>query len=101
MVGCVESHSGLLLTICDVIVDSAFNYVRHNDQCVPVGPEQIPAGVCKNPDQTYQGSPGYRLIPGNTCDRSKGVDKDKPVEKKCSQGGSCLTRPYWDHYTQG
>ncbi|KAH9989911.1 Oligoxyloglucan reducing end-specific cellobiohydrolase [Russula compacta] len=62
-----------------------FNYVRHNDQCVPVGPEPIPAGVCKNPDQTYQGSPGYRLIPGNTCDRSSGVDKDKLVEKKCSQ----------------
>jgi hypothetical protein len=36
----------------------------------------------------YMGSSGYRMIPGNTCDRDKGVKKDKPIEKKCSQGGS-------------
>jgi hypothetical protein len=58
---------------------------------VPVGPEPIPAGVCTNPDQTYKGSSGYRIIPGNTCDRNKGVKKDEPTVKKCSQGWSYLT----------
>lgn len=31
------------------------------------------------------GSSGYRKIPGNTC--KGGVQKDKPVEKSCSNGG--------------
>ncbi|KAF8489994.1 Oligoxyloglucan reducing end-specific cellobiohydrolase [Russula emetica] len=62
-----------------------YNYVRHNDQCEPVGPEPIPAGVCKDRDQTYRGSSGYRIIPGNTCDRNRGVKKDELVQKKCSQ----------------
>ncbi|KAJ7248956.1 hypothetical protein C8J57DRAFT_1475371 [Mycena rebaudengoi] len=59
-----------------------YNYVRHGDQCVPVGPEPIPAGVCKIPDQTYMGSSGYRKIPGNTC---IGGTKDEQVAKPCSQ----------------
>ena len=39
-----------------------------------------------NPDQTYMGSSGYRLVPGNTCDQAKGVKKDALISKKCSQG---------------
>ncbi|THH18916.1 hypothetical protein EW146_g2149 [Bondarzewia mesenterica] len=62
-----------------------FNYVRHDDKCVPIGPEPIGAGICMDPDQTYKGSSGYRLIPGNTCDREKGVKKDERIDKKCSQ----------------
>jgi|SRR5712671_2930852 len=77
-----------------LLLNSDYNYVRHNDQCVPVGPEPIPAGVCRNPDQMYEGSSGYRLIPGNTCDRSKGTKKDEPVKKKCSQGGLWLARAF-------
>jgi Sortilin, neurotensin receptor 3, C-terminal len=69
---------------------SDYNYVRHDSECVPVGPEPIPAGVCRNPHQTYKGSSGYRIVPGNTCDRNKGVKKDEQVMKKCSQGWSCL-----------
>lgn len=34
----------------------------------------------------YYGSSGYRRIPGNTCDREKGVKKDDPVQKPCSAG---------------
>ena len=77
------------------LVRSDYNYVRHDSSCVPVGPEPIPAGVCKSQDQTYMGSSGYRIIPGNTCDRNKGVKKDNPTEKKCSQGGylPCLDAP--------
>ncbi|KDQ61974.1 hypothetical protein JAAARDRAFT_76825 [Jaapia argillacea MUCL 33604] len=64
-----------------------YNYVRNGRECVPVGPEPIPAGVCTNdrPEQTYLGSSGYRLIPGNTCDRNRGVKKDDKIEKPCSQ----------------
>ncbi|KAH8982691.1 Oligoxyloglucan reducing end-specific cellobiohydrolase [Lactarius akahatsu] len=62
-----------------------YNYVRHGSSCVPVSPEPIPAGVCKSPDQTYEGSSGYRIIPGNRCDRNKGVKKDEPIKKWCSQ----------------
>ncbi|KAI0248766.1 Oligoxyloglucan reducing end-specific cellobiohydrolase [Lactifluus subvellereus] len=62
-----------------------YNYVRHGSECVPVGREPIPAGVCMSPDQTYKGSSGYRLIPGNTCDRNKGLKKDDKQDKKCSQ----------------
>jgi hypothetical protein len=49
----------------------------------------------------YKGSSGYRMIPGNTCDQKKGVKKDKPVDKKCSQGGPFLAPPFWGYSTQG
>lgn len=81
---------------------SDYNFVRQGDVCVPAGPEPIPAGVCPpdQPDQTYRGSSGYRLIPGNTCDKSKGVRKDEPVEKSCSNGVSLSfsdgLRSNWD-----
>ncbi|KAA1470082.1 Oligoxyloglucan reducing end-specific cellobiohydrolase [Dentipellis sp. KUC8613] len=60
-----------------------YNFVRRGDECVPVGPEPIPAGVCTgDPNQMYKGSSGYRKIPGNTCEG--GLVKDQPVDKKCS-----------------
>lgn len=68
---------------------SDYNFVRHGNECIPVGPEPIEAGVCSNPEHTYMGSSGYRLIPGNTCDRTRGSQKDEKVSKKCSQG-ACL-----------
>lgn len=49
------------------------------------GPEPVPAGTCVRPTDTFEGSSGYRLIPGNTCDRSKGIKKDEAVRKSCSQ----------------
>ncbi|OSD04902.1 Oligoxyloglucan reducing end-specific cellobiohydrolase [Trametes coccinea BRFM310] len=61
-----------------------YNYIRSGDQCVAAGPEPIPAGVCIEPTDTYLGSSGYRRIPGNTCDRDRGVKKDELVEKPCS-----------------
>ncbi|KAF8600483.1 signal sequence binding protein [Ceratobasidium sp. AG-I] len=64
-----------------------YNYVRENNKCVPAGPEPVPADVCKSntPGEKYKGSSGYRLIPGNTCDRAKGSKKDEKVEKDCSE----------------
>lgn len=69
---------------------SDYNFVRQGNECVPVGPEPIPAGVCPpdQPDKTYLGSSGYRLIPGNTCDKEAGVKKDDRVEKSCANGTS-------------
>ena len=67
---------------------SDYNFVRQDGKCIPVGPEPIPAGVCMDQNQMYKGSSGYRRIPGNTCDRERGLKKDEPIEKKCSQGRS-------------
>ncbi|KAF9224207.1 Oligoxyloglucan reducing end-specific cellobiohydrolase [Gyrodon lividus] len=64
-----------------------YNYVRSNDECVPAGLERIPNTMCTSgkADETYIGSSGYRLIAGNRCDRGKGIKKDEPVSKPCSQ----------------
>jgi hypothetical protein len=72
---------------------SDYNYVREDDKCVPAGPEPIPAGVCTDSSQTYLGSSGYRRIPGNTCDRDKGLKLDEQKQKPCSQGRFPLRVP--------
>jgi hypothetical protein len=66
---------------------SDFNFVRQGDECIAVGPEPVPAGVCAtdDPNRVYQGSSGWRKVPGNTC--VGGVTKDEKVDKKCSMGG--------------
>ena len=69
---------------------SDYNFIRSGDKCVPSGLERIPSTMCTTgrPDETYMGSSGYRLIAGDKCDKSKGVRKDEPVSKPCSQGMS-------------
>lgn len=67
-----------------VLLFSDFNFIRNGDSCEPAGPEPIPAGTCQDPEGTYEGSSGYRIIPGNTCSKSNGaVIKDTHVEKSC------------------
>ncbi|KAK7677437.1 vacuolar protein sorting/targeting protein PEP1 [Cerrena zonata] len=61
-----------------------YNFVRQDGKCIAAGPEPIPAGVCRDSSRTYSGSSGFRRIPGNTCDRVKGLKKDEPKEKPCS-----------------
>ena len=65
---------------------SDYNFVKQEDKCVPVGPEPIESGVCLEPHEKYMGSSGFRLIPGNTCDRERGLKKDEKVEKSCKNG---------------
>ncbi|KIJ36606.1 hypothetical protein M422DRAFT_260953, partial [Sphaerobolus stellatus SS14] len=79
----IEHEENCACTDADYECD--FNYVKVQDKCEPLGPEPIPAGVCTNgdPEETYMGSSGYRLIPGNTC--KGGNKKDEKVAKKCSQ----------------
>ena len=77
----------LLFSLTFVERRSDFNFIRQGDECVAVGLEPVPAGVCKSddPDQVYKGSSGWRKVPGNTC--VDGVKKDEKVDKKCSMGG--------------
>ena len=79
----VSSPFFVLEPHADCYCVSDYNFIRQGNECVPAGPERIPANVCEDPDQIYLGSSGYRKIPGNTCEG--GVQKDKKVEKKCSQ----------------
>ncbi|KAF8343716.1 hypothetical protein F5887DRAFT_886480 [Amanita rubescens] len=70
----VEHKENCQCTDADYECD--YNFIRQNNDCVPAGPERIPANVCSDPDQMYLGSSGYRKIPGNTCEG--GVQKDTP-----------------------
>jgi len=63
---------------------SDFNFVRQDGECVPVGPEPVPAGTCQRDNDKYLGSSGYRKIPGNGC--VQGVKLDEKVEKDCTNG---------------
>lgn len=70
-----------------------FNFVRNEEgECVPDGPLVDSDGACKNakPEDTFKGSSGWRLIPGNTCTRAGGQQKDDPVDRKC---GDAATGP--------
>ncbi|KAH7908483.1 hypothetical protein BJ138DRAFT_352183 [Hygrophoropsis aurantiaca] len=64
-----------------------YNYIRSGDKCIPAGPEHIPNSMCTSgrPDEHYIGSSGYRRIPGNQCDPGRGIKKDEPISKKCSE----------------
>ncbi|KZF23780.1 vacuolar protein sorting protein [Xylona heveae TC161] len=64
-----------------------YNFVRSGDrtECLPVARLSVPEGECKSADDTFKGSSGWRLIPGDHCDiRMEGsVDKEKPVDRPC------------------
>ncbi|KAG0328331.1 vacuolar protein sorting/targeting protein PEP1, partial [Podila humilis] len=59
------------------------NYVLQDGVCVLDGKEETPS-ECKKEGDTYQASSGYRLVPGNKCDRNHGLQKDEPKDKKCT-----------------
>jgi hypothetical protein len=65
-----------------------YNWVRSEDrtECIRAGSLVLPEGACKGsgPDETFMGSSGWRLIPGNDCERPSGAQKDDPVPWKCS-----------------
>ena len=52
--------------------------------CLPLVPER-PEGECEDGKETYLGSSGFKLIPGNECDLDKGNSvRHDPVERKCN-----------------
>ncbi len=63
-----------------------YNFVRSHDRkgCEPVGKLTVPEGQCKNPGDKFKGSSGFRLIPGNDCNRKGGVSLDEEVERDCT-----------------
>lgn len=64
-----------------------FGFVRddkHN--CIPAGRVRIPSGQCQGGQKTFKGSTGYRKVPANTCDQSKGVSKEGQKDYPCDQG---------------
>ncbi|TQS37094.1 hypothetical protein Golomagni_02444 [Golovinomyces magnicellulatus] len=80
-----------------------YNFVRSSDrkQCERAGKLALPEGACKafGPEDTFKGSSGWRLIPGNDCKRTPGPQKDDLVDRKCSEvmgkpiDGKITTKP--------
>ena len=66
-----------------------YNFIPNEDgsECIPAGILPVPQDQCDNPEAKYMGSSGFRLIPGNGCDReAKGaVALDKEVERSCNE----------------
>jgi photosystem II stability/assembly factor-like uncharacterized protein len=62
-----------------------FNFIRSEDgkDCIPSKSLSAPAGACEEGDEKYTGSSGWRLITGDVCNREKGKDLDKEVERPC------------------
>lgn len=62
-----------------------YNFIPGEDRntCVPAGSLPISEGDCKNGDDTFMGSSGFRLIPGNECNPKGGVDLEKPISRPC------------------
>jgi hypothetical protein len=72
----------------DADFECDYNFVRSDDgkDCIQQGALAMPEGACKafGPDDTFLGSSGWRLIPGNTCKRVGSEQKDDPIKRKCS-----------------
>ncbi|KAI8868427.1 Oligoxyloglucan reducing end-specific cellobiohydrolase [Ramicandelaber brevisporus] len=68
-----------------------FNFVHDpkSGKCVLVDGvhEAIPDGACTKSGESFMGSSGYRIVPGNTCrtDKPGAVHMDKTVSKPCSR----------------
>lgn len=62
-----------------------YNYIKKNGACVSAIADQTTPKQCQNGQKTYTGPSGYRLIPGNTCDRKTGIKLDEEVEKDCDE----------------
>ncbi|KAL9109142.1 MAG: hypothetical protein Q9227_006233 [Pyrenula ochraceoflavens] len=62
-----------------------YNFKRDDEdrsKCVPVGALKSPDGACKDPKDTFKGSSGYRLIPGNECEGGEKLDEE--IDRPCS-----------------
>lgn len=78
----------------DADFECDYNFQRDNDKCVQAGPIPSSEEECKkNPEGTFKGSSGWRLIPGNTCKRKSGKQKDDKVERKCSESDTKPSQP--------
>ncbi|KAK6540989.1 vacuolar protein sorting/targeting protein PEP1 [Orbilia ellipsospora] len=66
---------------CDI------NFVRENgnpgDKCIPKNAKFDDKGKCGKSSDKFTGPSGYRLIPGDSCDKSGGEDLEKEIERPC------------------
>ncbi|KAF2152981.1 Oligoxyloglucan reducing end-specific cellobiohydrolase [Myriangium duriaei CBS 260.36] len=71
----------------DADYECDYNFVKDEagEKCIPAGPLLAPPDACKSGAETFKGSSGYRLIPGNECNRKDGVVKDEPIDRECKQ----------------
>lgn len=80
----------------DVDFECDYNFQRDPEdktKCKQAGRIPTPDGACKKSEDSFKGSSGWRLIPGNTCKRKKGEQKDDKVDRKCSEGGTSKPAP--------
>jgi hypothetical protein len=70
----------------DADFECDFNFVKEDGECVRAGPVVVPEGACQkaDPEETFMGSSGWRLIPGNDCKRKDDKQRDELKEWKCS-----------------
>lgn len=69
-------------TIQDYECDARF--VLEGSDCVPNEEYSKELAKCKEGEK-YKRSSGYRLLPGNTCEKDGGVDLEKDVEQICGK----------------
>ncbi|KAK6071103.1 Vacuolar protein sorting/targeting protein 10 [Seiridium cupressi] len=74
----------------DADFECDFNFVSKDGKCEKAGPIIPPEGACKkgDPEETFKGTSGWRLIPGNDCKRKGGSQKDDSVDRKCSDAAA-------------
>lgn len=67
-----------------------YNFVRSEDRksCEPAVSLTAPEGACQKAGDTYKGPSGWRLIPGNNCNREGGKNLDDEIERSCDDAGS-------------
>jgi hypothetical protein len=70
----------------DADFECDYNFRRSADgkSCELAGKLQINNGQCKKETDKFQGSSGWRLIPGNNCKRTGGHQLDDQMERPCS-----------------
>lgn len=91
-VGNVFNEQKALEEICECSEDDFecdYNYFRTSEGfCVPSPALVEDKSACdSNPEGTYEGVSGFRLIPGNNCKKvPNGVDLEKKVMKSCVDG---------------
>ena len=71
----------------DFECDYNFLPTDNGEKCKPTGLTKAPEGQCKKDDDTYEGSSGFRLIPGDRCDRKAkdSLTLDNDIDRPCEE----------------
>ncbi|KAL6720769.1 vacuolar protein sorting/targeting protein PEP1 [Lecanora helva] len=74
-------------TKADFECDTNFIPSDDGEKCKPASFLSPPPGQCKDGKETFKASSGYRLIPGNDCDRKAdgAVELDGEIERPCTE----------------